>query len=82
MGFKQGQEFVAGVGHQETLTRTTPRHSGLSRANSDSERSTTRSPCEPSRSVARQTTVLPVARSRTVTRVPSGRYHVAQRPGT
>jgi hypothetical protein len=25
---------------------------------------------------------LPVARSRTLTRVPSGRYHVAQRPGT
>src|ERR1700689_2305293 len=25
--------------------------------------------------------VLPVARSRTVMRVPSGRYHVAQRPG-
>src|ERR1039458_6535626 len=69
------------MGHQETLTTTTPLERGASSANCAESRSTTRLPCAASRSDAMQWTTLPVAKSRIVMRVPRGRYHVAHRPG-
>ena len=66
----ESDEFGAGMGHQVTLTRMTPLASGASLANSVSERSTTRSPRAASLSVTVQTIARPVARSRTVMRVP------------
>ena len=78
---KQRPEFGAGMGHQLTLTTMTPLASGANAANCWVSRSTTRSPWAASRSDAMQCTTLPVARSRIVTRVPRGRYQVAQCPG-
>jgi len=72
--FKQCPKFGAGMGHQLTLTRTTPLDRGASSANCCVSRSTTRSPWAASRSDAMQWTTCRSRGSRIVIRVPRGKY--------